>query len=62
MTDDRPSSILDALTDHPELRARVESIPPLTLDQLERAWRESGLSAADFVRELLAAPDRPDES
>ena len=62
MTDERPLSIPEALADHPELRARVKLPPPLTLDQLERAWRESWMSAADFVRELLAAPDDPGES
>ena len=62
MTDKRPIRMLDALGDHAELRARVKSIPPLTLYQLERAWRESGLSAEQFVRELLAAPEHPGQS
>ena len=62
MTDDRPIRILDALADHPELRVRFESLPAFALDQLEKDWKESDLSAADYVRELLAAPDHPGES
>ncbi len=62
MTDDRPLSILEALSGQPELMAFVESLSPFSLRHLEQAWRESSLSAEQFVRELLAAPDDPGES
>ena len=42
MTDDRPPSILDALADHPELKARFESLSSFALGQLGKDWKESG--------------------